>query len=211
MRNRLWRSCTRTAAAITASVVTLAAGGTLTAAGPASAATSSKLRVIKVTNGEFNVILPNPQVGRRAVAASNVTAAHAFSSFQKLTIQSEGFDIDGRIKGTLKSHNFESLWTVYNLPRSSGWKVWALSFKKDSSQSVLKETFHREQLVNLDIDIHFTVKAASLKGVSTLRIGFETVRLELDGVIKDFTVVNPESGGAKDQDGKEIPVEFDPI
>jgi hypothetical protein len=188
--------------------VAVAAGGTLTAA---NAASSSKPRLISVTTGHFDVILPNAQTGKLAAGEGNVTAFHGFSSFQKLTIQSEGFDIDGRVKGRLRSYNFESLWKVYNLPRSSGWKVWSLSFKKDSSQSVLKEVFRQEKLIDVDVDIHFTVKAAALHGVSTLRIGFETLRLELDGTTKDFTVVNPESGSAKDQNGGEVPIDFEEL
>jgi hypothetical protein len=211
MRNRLWRACARIAVAITASVVAVAAGGTLTAVSPASAASSSRTPVIDVTNGGFNVILSNPRVGGLAAAEGNVTAFHGFSSFQKLTIQSQGFDLNGRIHGKLRSYDFKSLWTVYNLPKSSGWKVWSLSFKKDTSQSVLKETFRREQLIDIDIDIEFKVSAAALRGVSTLRIGFETLRLQLDGTTKDFTIVNPESGGAKDQDGKDIPIDFQEI
>ncbi|RFS83553.1 hypothetical protein D0T12_21190 [Actinomadura spongiicola] len=166
--------------------------------------------MIDVTNGRFNVILSNSQVGRLA-AGDTVTAFHGFSTFQKLTIQSQGFDLEGRIQGRLRSHDFKSLWQVYNLPSSTGYKVWALSFKKDTSQSVLKEVFRREQLIDVNIDITFRVKAAALRGVSTLRIGFETLRLELDGTTKDFTVVNPDSGGAKDQDGDDVPIDFEPI
>ncbi|WUH97783.1 hypothetical protein OHR68_30345 [Spirillospora sp. NBC_00431] len=187
-----------------------AAGGTLTAASPASAASPSRPPVIDVTNGRFNVILSNSQVGRLA-AADNVTAFHGFSTFQKLTIQSQGFDLEGRIRGKLRSHDFKSLWKVYNLPSSTSYKVWGASFKKDTSQSVLKEVFRREQLIEVDIDITFRVKAAALHGVSTLRIGFETLRLQLEGTTKDFTVVNPESGGAKDQDGDDVPIDFEPI
>ncbi|TDB85774.1 hypothetical protein E1264_20070 [Actinomadura sp. KC216] len=189
----------------------LAAGGTLTAASPASAASSSRPPVIDVTNGRFNVILSSPRVGRLAAAGDNVTAFHGFSTFQKLTIQSQGFDLEGRIQGRLRSHDFKSLWKVYNLPSSASYKVWGVSFKKDTSQSVLKEVFRREQLIEVDIDIKFKVSAAALRGVSTLRIGFETLRLQLDGTTKDFTVVNPDSGGAKDQDGDDVPIDFEPI
>ncbi|RKS71052.1 hypothetical protein BZB76_5535 [Actinomadura pelletieri DSM 43383] len=208
MRSRLRKACARIAVAITASVVAFG-GGTLVA-GPAGAAGSSSTPVIDVTNGRFNVILSNSQVGRLA-AGDSVTAFHGFSTFQKLTIQSQGFDLEGRIQGKLRSHDFKSLWQVYNLPSSAGYKVWGLSFKKDTSQSVLKEVFRREQLIDVNIDITFRVKAAALRGVSTLRIGFETLRLELDGKTKDFTVVNPDSGGAKDQDGDDVPIDFEPI
>lgn len=209
MRNRMWR--VRNAIAVIAGVAAFAAGGVLAAASPAGAAGSSTSSVIDVSNGQFSVVLSNPKVGRLAAAEDNVTAFHGFSSMQTITIQSEGFDLEGRIQGTLRTHNFESLWTVYSLPKSSGWKVWALSFKKDSSQSVLKETFRREQLVDVQIDIKFKVSAAALHGVSKLRIGFETLRLELDGTTKDFTVVNGDSGGAKDQNDGDIPIDFEPI
>ena len=210
MRNRVWRVWARTAVAITASVVAFAAGGALAVTSPASAAGSSSSSVIDVTNGPFNVILSNARVGKLA-AEDSVTAFHGFSTIQNITIQSQGFDLEGRIQGTLRSYNFMSLWQVYNLPSSTGWKVWSLSFKKDTSQSVLKETFRREQLIDVNIDITFRVSAAALNGVSTLRIGFETRRLQLDGTTKDFTVVNGASGGAKDQDGDDIPIDFEPI
>lgn len=210
MRHRAWRVCARTAVAIATSVAALAVGGTLAVASPASATGSPSSSVIDITNGQFAVILSDARVGKLA-AAENVTAFHGFSTMQNLTIQSQGFDLEGRIYGRLRSHNFTSLWQVYNLPKSAGWKVWALSFKKDASQSVLKETFRREQLIDVTIDIKFRVSAAALHGVSSLRIGFETLRLQLDGTTKDFTVVNGASGGARDQDGDEVPIDFEEL
>ncbi|MBM2620507.1 hypothetical protein JIG36_33860 [Actinoplanes sp. LDG1-06] len=211
MRNRVWKVCARTVVALTASVAAFATAGVLAVAAPAAASGSSSSSVIDVTNGQFSVILSNPKVGRLAAAEDNITAFHGFSSLQNIVIQSQGFDLEGRIQGTLRTYNFRSLWQVYNLPSSSGWKVWALSFKKDTSQSVLKETFRSEQLIDVAIDIRFKVSAAALHGVSTLRIGFETLRLQLNGTTKDFTVVNGASGGAKDQDGDDVPVDFEPL
>ena len=214
MRNRAWKIRARAAVAIAASVMAMAAGGTLAVASPASAAGSKSSPAIEVTHGQFNLILPNARVGNstRAVAADDsVTAFHGFSTFKSIKIQSQGFDLEGTIQGTLRSHNFVSLWQVYNLPKSAGWKVWSVSFKKDASQSVLKETFHQEELIDVTINIKFKVSAAALNGVSTLRIGFETLRLQLDGETKDFTVVNGDSGGAKDQNGGDIPVDFEPV
>ncbi|MFI7547471.1 hypothetical protein [Actinoplanes sp. NPDC049599] len=213
MRNRVWKVCARTAVAMTASIAAFATAGVLAVAGPAGAVGSSSppsSSVIDVTNGEFTVILPNTRVGKLA-AEDNITAFHGFSALQNITIQSQGFDLEGRIQGRLRTYNFRSLWQVYNLPASSGWKVWALSFKKDASQSVLKETFRQEQLIDVTIDITFRVSAAALHGVSTLRIGFETLRLQLNGTTKDFTVVNGASGGAKDQDGDDVPVDFEEL
>jgi hypothetical protein len=210
MRNRLWRPA-RNAVAVAVGIAAFVAGGALAVAGPASAAGSPSSSVIDISNGQFNVIVTNARVAKPAAAEDNVTAFHGFSTFQNLTIQSQGFDLEGRIQGTLRSYNFESLWKVYNLPKSSGWKVWSVSFKKDTTQSVLKETFRREELIDLQIDIKFKVSAAALHGVSTLRIGFETLRLQLDGTTKDFTVVNGASGGAKDQDGDDVPIDFEPL
>jgi hypothetical protein len=209
MYNRAWRKCARTAVAIVLSAMALVAGETAASAGPVGASSSS---TIDVTNGQFDLILPDVQAGRSTVLADGqVTAFHGFSSLRSLKIESQGFDLEGTIKGRLRSHNFESLWQVYNLPKSSGWKVWVASFKKDSSQSVLKETFRDEQLIDIEIDIKFKVSAAALRGVSTLRIGFETLRLQLNGTTKDFTVVNGASGGGKDQNNNDIPVDFEPV
>ncbi len=206
MDNRAWKVCTRAAVAIAVSAMTLATGA-VAAAAPVSAPSSS---AIDVTHGQFDLVLPNGRVAN-SIAADEVTAFHGFSTFQSLTIQSQGFDLEGRIQGRLRSYNFKSLWQVYNLPSSSGWKVWVLSFKKDTSQSVLKETFRSEQLIDVTIDIKFKVSAANLRGVSTLRIGFETLRLNFNGTTKDFTVVNGASGGAKDQDNNDVPVDFEPV
>jgi hypothetical protein len=183
-------------------------------ANPASAAGSSSSPTIDVTHGQFNLIVPNARVGNstRALAIENpVTAFHGFSSFQSITIQSQGFDLEGRITGRLRSHNYEAIYQVYNLPRASKWDLWGISFKKDTTQSALKQTWGASQLVDLNIDLSFRVAAADLTGVSTLRIGFETLRLTLNGETKDFTVVNGASGSAMDQSGNEIPVEFEPI
>ena len=214
MYSRAWKIRARTAVAIAASVMAMAAGAALAVASPASAAGSSSSPTIDITQDAFSLIVPNAQVGKSTkalAAADSVTAFHGFSTFKSIKIQSQGFDLEGSIKGTLRSHNFVSLWQVYNLPKSSGWKVWTVSFKKDTSQSVLKETFHQEELIDVTIDIRFRISAAALNGVSTLRIGFETLRLQLDGETKDFTVVNGDSGGAKDQNNNDIPVDFEPV
>lgn len=209
MRNRAWRVGVGTAVALATSVVTLIAGSTQAMASPDRAAGAPSSSVINIDLGTFEPI-SSARTGRTA-AETGVTAFHGFSSLQAFTLQSQGVDIEGRITGKLKTHNFESLWTVYNLPKSSGWKLWVVSFKKDASQSVLKETFRRETLIDLDIDIRFKISANNLYGVSFLRIGFETLRLQLDGTTKDFTVVNGASGGAKDQDNNDIPVDFEPV
>jgi hypothetical protein len=188
--------------------------GAAVVAGPAGAAGTSSSPTIAVTHGQFNVIVPNAPVGKsaRALAVENpITAFHGFSSLQSVTITSQGFDLEGRITGTLRSHNYEAIYQVYNLPKSSKWDLWGVSFKKDTSQSALKLTWANSQPVDLNIDISFRVKAADLRGVSTLRIGFETLRLNLNGQTKDFTVVNAPSGSAMDQGGNEIPVEFEQI
>lgn len=214
MYKRSWKVCARTAVAIAVSVMALAAGGTVASASPAGAVGASSSSAIDVTHGQFNLVLPDARVGRStsALAADDeVTAFHGFSTFRSLTIQSQGFDLEGRIQGRLRSHNFQSLWQVYNLPSSSGWKVWVASFKRDTSQSVLKETFRDEQLIDINIDIKFKVSAAALRGVSTLRIGFETLRLNFNGTTKDFTIVNGASGGAKDQNNNDVPVDFEPV
>jgi hypothetical protein len=214
MYKRSWKVCARTAVAIAVSVMALAAGGTVASASPAGAVGASSSSATDVTHSQFNLILPDARVGRSTgalVADDEVTAFHGFSTFRSITIQSQGFDLEGRIQGRLRSHNFQSLWQVYNLPSSSGWKVWVASFKRDTSQSVLKETFRDEQLIDINIDIKFKVSAAALRGVSTLRIGFETLRLNFNGTTKDFTVVNGESGGAKDQNNNDVPVDFEPV
>jgi hypothetical protein len=198
-------------AVASAAFVLAAPASAATVASPAGAAGSA---TIDVTHGQFNRILPKARVGdsASALAIDNpITAFHGFSSLQTITIQSQGFDLEGRINGRLRSHNYEAIYQVYNLPRSSKWDLWGISFKRDTSQSALKQTWGTSQLVDLNIDLSFRVAAADLRGVSTLTIGFETLRLTLNGTTKDFTVVNGASGGAVDQSGNEIPVEFEPI
>ncbi|WP_340682740.1 hypothetical protein LCL61_29295 [Amycolatopsis coloradensis] len=214
MYNRAWKVCARTAVAIAVSAMALVAGGTVASASPVGAVDVSRSSTIDVTHRQFDLILPDARAGRPTgalAAADEVTAFHGFSTFRSIKIQSVGFDLEGRIQGKLRSHNFKSLWQVYNLPSSSSWKVWVASFKRDTSQSVLKETLRDEQLIDINIDIKFKVSAAALQGVSTLRIGFETLRLNSNGTTKDFTVVNGASGGAKDQNNNDVPVDFEPV
>ena len=214
MHNRAWKIPARAAVAIAASVVALVAGGTQAVASPARAADSSNAPTIDLIQGPFDRILSKVNAGHSTTALAgpdSVTAFHGFSTFKSIKIESKGFDLEGRIHGKLRSHSFESLWQVYNLPSSSSWGVWVFNYKRDSSQSVLKETFHREELIDVNIDIKFKVSAGALRNVSTLRIGFETLRLELNGETKDFTVVNGDSGGAKDQNGNDVPVDFEPV
>lgn len=213
MRKRAWRVGVGTAVALATSIVTLAAGTAQAVASPSGAVHTPSSSVINIDLGSFDPILTDFRAGRsgRTAAETGVTAFHGFSALQSFKLESQGIDIEGRIQGRLRTHNFESLWQVYNLPSSSGWGLWVVKFKQDKSQSVLKETFHREQLIDLNIDIRFKISANNLYGVSYLRIGFETLRLQLDGTTKDFTVVNGASGGAQDQNGNDVPVDFEPV
>ncbi|MET9258920.1 hypothetical protein [Amycolatopsis sp. NPDC004079] len=206
MTNRAWKACTRAVVAIAVGVLALTTGVTA-----ASASSSARASLIDVTHGPFDLVLSGNGARTAAPADDPITAFHGFSTFQKLVIQSQGFDLEGEIHGRLRSYNFKALYQVYNLPSSDSWKVWVFSFKHDSSRSVLKETFRNEQLIDVNIDLKFHVAAANLRGVSSLRIGFETLRLEFNGTTKDFTVVNGASGGAKDQNNNDVPVDFQPV
>ncbi|GLZ38093.1 hypothetical protein [Actinokineospora sp. NBRC 105648] len=211
MGNRAWKACTRAALAIAVSVVTVATSGAVASAGPVGAVGTPGSFTIAPNLGQFTLISPTVQLSGVPGVNGDVAAYHGFSTLQNLKIQSQGFDLEGRIQGRLRSYDFKSLWQVYNLPSSSGWSLWVLNFKRDTSQSVLKETFRSEQLIDVNIDIKFKVSAANLRGVSTLRVGFETLRLTFDGTTKDFTVVNGASGGARDQNNNEVPVDFEPV
>ncbi|MFE3175770.1 hypothetical protein ACFXPA_36440 [Amycolatopsis sp. NPDC059090] len=204
MENRAWKACARAAVAIAVGVLALTTGVTAASAAPRSS-------VIDVTQGPFDLVLANTGARAATPADDPITAFHGFSTFQKLVIQSQGFDLEGEIHGRLRSYNFKALYQVYNLPSSDSWKVWVFSFKHDSSRSVLKETYRNEQLIDVNIDLKFHVAAANLRGVSSLRIGFETLRLQFNGTTKDFTVVNGASGGAKDQNNNDVPVDFQQV
>jgi hypothetical protein len=193
--------------AVTAGVLALA-GGSLVATSPASAASSSSSSIINVTNEGFTILLSKDRAGRLA-ATENVTAFHGFSSFKSIVIQSQGFDLEGTIKGKIRTHDYKALYNVYNLPYSAGFSLWGAKFRADASRSVLKKTFEESNTIDVDVDIKFKVSAANLNGVSKLRVGFETLRLVVDGTTKDFTVINGESGSGKDQDNNDIPVDFE--
>jgi hypothetical protein len=179
---------------------------------------TSKLASVRES---FELILPDAEIETdtfvesfdflAAAEPTKVTAFHGFSAFKGIKIESQGFDVEGTLKGRVRTHNFVKLYQVYNLPKSSGWKLWALEFKKDKSQSVLRQTFQEEDQVDLAIDMKFSAPANALGGVTFLRVGFETIKLKLGGVEKSFTVVNPDSGGGRDEEGNEIDVEFEEI
>lgn len=142
---------------------------------------------------------------------SKITAFHGFSTFKGVAVTGEGADIEGILRGTLKSYNFKRLYQVYHLKGSESWKVWVAEFKKDTTQSQLKQVFNDEQMENIDVEMKYTIRANYLRGVSRVRVGFETIKLKLNGTEKNFTIANPASGSAKDQNGQDIPVDFKPV
>jgi hypothetical protein len=203
VRNRMWRFCARTAVAITATAVTL--GGAVAIASPATAA---DLPAVEVTNGEFEIILPGAGAGAQ-MAQEAVKGSTGFGSLTNVTVESEGFDLEGEINGRLRTYDFRSIWEVYNLSQSSGISVLIPIFSSKSNSTELKETFRREQEVELNLNISFRIKAADMQGVSRLKIGFQILRLEFEGDIKDFMVLNGASGGAQDQDSDFVPIDMD--
>lgn len=175
------------------------AAGTLAVAGQPAAAGAP---VIEVITGA-------PAGG--LVAASTVTASHSFRSFRAITIKSQGVDIEGTVKIQVRTFDYRILWQVYNLPSMSGWNEWVGKFSQDSSHTAVKQAIQTDVMIDIDVEIKFKVAASALEGVSTLRVGFETLLLQLDGTAMAFPVVNTASGGAKDQNNRTIPVEFEPF
>jgi hypothetical protein len=204
VRNRMWRFCARTVVATTVTAVTLG-GGALAFASPASAAVPP---IIKVTNGEFEIVLPDGGVGTLA-AEDDVTGSTGFGALVDIVIQPGDFDLEGEIHGTLRTYDFRSMWEVYTLDPSDGLDRWIDSFRSDSGQEVLKETLRQELELEVTIHLTFRVAAADLDGVARLRIGFDVLRLEFESDTKDFMILNEAGGGAKDQDGNDVPVDME--
>ncbi|MEM7218011.1 MAG: hypothetical protein AAF515_06570 [Pseudomonadota bacterium] len=124
-----------------------------------------------------------------------------------ITVQGSGVTGQGEVSGSLVTYDYKALYDVYNLKQSDHRKYWFVSYSKDTSHDELKKTFEKSKTLTTNYDFKFTIQGNDY-GVNSVFITLEVIRLEMDGVTKDFVVNNSSSLGANNADGSAYQGEF---
>jgi len=127
-----------------------------------------------------------------------------------LTASGSGTWVNGTISGTLNSYDYKALYDVYHISDyTESANYWFISYKKDISHDELVKTFEDSKTVALNYNLNFTIQGNDY-GINDVFICYETIRLVVNGVTKDFVVSNPASASALSPDGNPYPGGFKP-
>lgn len=127
-----------------------------------------------------------------------------------ITVQGSGAWAKGRIAGSIQAYDYEALYQVYNVPSSRSVDYWFVKYRQDVSQGELKKTFESSQTTTLNYSLEFEIQGNDF-GVSSVLITYQVIRLQLDGVTKDFVTTNSDNSGAVNPDGSTYPGGFKPV
>ncbi|WP_157571436.1 hypothetical protein [Kocuria rosea] len=125
-------------------------------------------------------------------------------------VQGSGAKAKGRISGTFTGYDYTRAYQVYNLPSNTSAKYWFITYSRSSNNSALKEVAGTANTTRLNYNLEFELTGND-RGITSVFIYFETIRLKFNGQTKDFVVTNPESSGAAAPDGTPYPGGFTPI
>jgi hypothetical protein len=121
-----------------------------------------------------------------------------------------GASAKGKISGTYKGYDYQAAYQVYNLPSSTSAKYWFITYSKSTDNSELRKTFENENTTNLNYELEFTLTGND-RGITSVFIYYEVIRIKFNGETKDFVATNPQSSGAVSPDGSPYPGGFTPI
>lgn len=141
---------------------------------------------------------------------SRIIDYHGTVYVHKLRIEAVNAEVEGKINGKLSSFDYRSIYDVYNLDHSDGYEQWISEFKKDSNQDGLRIANAGSSQIQAAIDIKFTIKPL-VDRIASIAIGFETLRLQVNGTVKDYIISNPRSGSGMGSNGNRYPVAFEPV
>jgi hypothetical protein len=127
-----------------------------------------------------------------------------------ISVVGSGARVRGSINGTIKTNDFKAAYQVYNLPTTSSAGVWFLKYSKASSVPELKQTFEKSIVIDASFNLTFELQGNDF-GITAVFITYQVIRMQLNGVTKDFVVTNPESAGAASPDGTKYPGDFIPV
>ncbi len=155
-----------------------------------------------------------PEVGLVAASATSGEKVEAYKGFRSVsalsvTVEGPGSWAKGRIKGRIETYEWEKIYQVYNLPKSESADYWFINYRKDSSQSELKETNGKTVTQGYDVDFEFSIEGNAF-GITSVLVGYTAIRLDYEGTTKIYTIPNPPSAGAVTPDGAPYPGGFKP-
>jgi hypothetical protein len=120
--------------------------------------------------------------------------------FFEVSVTSPNITNTGTIKGTVKTHDYKSLYKAYNLDANAAPSQWIYKFNADPELNQVQTI--NETTVEVEMNVDLSYKITGNGSTSTVYIYYSTIILNTkNGKKKTYIVTNPDSAYATDSQG----------
>jgi len=165
------------------------------------------------TPGQLDQMLADPDLANALEDTPDNVQIYRGRTIAKrfgVAVQGSGARARGRITGAFITYDYTAAYQVYNLPRSTAAKYWFITYSRSSNNSELRKVAENSVTGRVNYDLSFELQGND-RGITSVYIFYEVIRMKLNGTTKDFVVANPQSSGAVTPDGAPYPGGFTPV
>lgn len=133
-------------------------------------------------------------------------------AFSGIAIEAEGSGAwaEGHVKGSIKTYDYTALYQLYNMKNTESADYWFVHYSKETSHDQLVKTFEHSEEKVFDYDLKYRIQGNDY-GITSVRLGFTTIRIDYEGMTKMFSVPNGASTKAKLDGGEDYPGGFEAV
>jgi hypothetical protein len=158
---------------------------------------------------------PQPRIAARSAFATQASKVEVYRGLSQekgfsISVRGSGTWVEGRVSGSITSYDYQALYQIYGLERSQSAGIWCFQWKNNSRTDELRKTFERVEQMTFNYDMGFRIQGNDY-GVNQFFVGFTTLRVDIEGQTKFFTVPNSASSGAQLPTGGQYPGGFEAI
>lgn len=158
-------------------------------------------------------LLADPALARLVVESPDNLTVYRGKTFMGrlgVAVQGSGARAKGKIGGTVASHDYDAVYQVYSLEHNVAAKYWFVNYSRNEKRDELKLVHENSVDQTFNWELEFELQGND-RGITSVWVYYETIRLKINGVSKDFTVTNGQSSGVTAPDGSPYPGEFTPV
>jgi hypothetical protein len=165
----------------------------------------------------FDLVVPFNELKNASIRDPSVhTDIKVYKGLQELNefgvgAHGSGTFVKGHLEGTIISYDYKALYDVYHLTDyNQASKYWFVEYKKAVSHDELKKAHEDAKTTTVKAELDFTIQGNDYD-ISTVFVYYQVIRLEVEGVKKDFVVTNPSSSEPRTPSGDPYPGEYAPV
>jgi hypothetical protein len=170
----------------------------------------------KVKVQMFDLVVPFNELKNASIRDPSIhTDIKVYKGLEELSefgigAHGSGVFVKGHLKGSITSYDYKALYDVYHITDySQASKYWFVEYKKAVSHDELKKAYENAKTTTVEAVLDFSIQGNDYD-ISTVFVYYQVIRLEVEGVKKDFVVTNPKSSEARTPSGDPYPGEYVP-